>query len=267
MVDVSISLALLRDGDGNPSGTIGVFADVTERRRSREELQRSLELLRTANEERRRLLERLVRAQEEERQRIAADIHDDSVQALTALALRLGIAAGQTSDSETAETLRNAERQTQTAIQRLRRLMFELRPPALDRDGLVEALRLYLDETRSHHGLEVHLEGRLGGEPSEEARAVIYRIAQEAIVNVTKHARAAHLDVSLEERAGGIWVSVKDDGRGFSPERAKPEIGHVGLDSMRERAELAGGWWKIDSAEGVGTTVEFFLPVRVEISV
>jgi PAS domain S-box-containing protein len=267
LVDVSISLALLRGSEGRPSGSIGVFADVTDRKRSREELQRSLELLRTANEERRRLLERLVRAQEEERQRIAADIHDDSVQALTALALRLGIAAGQTTDPATAQTFRNAERQTQTAIERLRRLMFELRPPALDRDGLVEALRLYLDETRSQHGLEVGLESSLAGEPSEETRAVIYRIAQEAVVNVTKHARATRLDVSIEERAGGIWVSVKDDGRGFLPDRAKTQVGHVGLDSMRERAELAGGWWKIHSGDDDGTTVEFFLPARVEVVV
>jgi PAS domain S-box-containing protein len=266
-IDVSISLAPLRDSDGRPSGSIAVFADVTDRKRSRDELQRSLELLRSANDERRRLLERLVRAQEEERQRIAADIHDDSVQALTALALRLGIAASQTTDPETAHTFRTAERQTQTAIERLRRLMFELRPPALDRDGLVEALRLYLDETRSQNGLEVSFDSSLTAEPSEETRAVVYRIAQEAIVNVTKHARAGNLAVRLEDRAGGIWVSVADDGRGFSPDRATTEVGHVGLDSMRERAELAGGWWKIDSAEGTGTTVEFFLPTRVEAAV
>jgi PAS domain S-box-containing protein len=265
-LDVSISLAPLRDREGMPSGSVGVFADVTERKRAREELQRSLDLLRSANDERRRLLERLVRAQEEERQRIAADIHDDSVQALTALALRLGIAGGQTKDPDTAQILRNAERQTQTAIQRLRRLMFELRPPALDRDGLVEALRLYLDETRDHSGIDVKLETSLVTEPSEETRAVIYRIAQEAIVNVTKHAHASSLETRVEERAGGIWVSVKDDGKGFSPESAKTQAGHVGLDSMRERAELAGGWWRIGSAEGSGTTVEFFLPSRTEAS-
>lgn len=263
-VNVSISLAPLRDSDGNPSGSVAVFANVTERKRAREELHRSLDLLRTANEERRRLLERLVRAQEEERQRIAADIHDDSVQALTALALRLGIAGGQTRDPDTAQMLRDAEQQTQTAIERLRRLMFELRPPALDRDGLVEALRLYLDETRSQHGIEVSLDTRLAAEPSEETRAVIYRIAQEAIVNVTKHARAGRVEVRLEERAGGIWVSIADDGMGFSADSAKTEVGHVGLDSMRERAELAGGWWKIDSDIGAGTTVEFFLPSRLE---
>ena len=263
-VDVSISLAPLRDSEGNPSGSVGVFADVTGRKREREELQRSLELLRTANEERTRLLERLVRAQEEERQRIAADIHDDSVQALTALALRLGIAGGQTKDPDIAQVLREAERQTQTAIERLRRLMFELRPPALDRDGLVEALRLYLEETRGQHGIEVSLEANLVSEPSEEIRAVIYRIAHEAIVNITKHANATRIDARIEERSGGLWVTIKDDGEGFVHTRSKAEIGHVGLDSMRERAELAGGWWKVDSEVGVGTTVEFFLPARVE---
>jgi PAS domain S-box-containing protein len=264
LLDVSVSLAPLRDHEGKLTGSVGVFSDVTDRKRARDELQRSLELLRAANEDRRRLLERLVRAQEEERQRIAADIHDDSVQALTALALRLGVASSQTSDAATATMLSDAELATQTAIERLRHLMFELRPPALDRDGLVEALRLYLDQTQAAHDLTYSLEARLANEPDPETRAILYRIAQEAIVNVAKHARATRIDVVLEERAGGIWVHVLDNGQGFAPDQSSLRIGHFGLDSMRERAELAGGWWRVESAAEKGTTVEFFLPTRNE---
>jgi PAS domain S-box-containing protein len=264
LLDVSLSLAPLRDANGELSGTVGVFSDVTERKRARDELQRSLELLRTANDDRKRLLERLVRAQEEERQRIAADIHDDSVQVLTALALRLGISASRVQEPETAKMLSEAEQATQTAIERLRLLMFELRPPALDRDGLVEALRLYLDQTQEGHGLEYDLEAGLTSEPDPESRAIIYRIAHEAIVNVTKHAQATRVEVKIEERAGGIWVRVKDDGRSFSLDQAMARVGHVGLESMRERAELSGGWWKVDSSPEEGTAIQFFLPTRNE---
>ena len=262
-LDTSLSLAPLIDAEGIVYGTVGVLSDIGERKAAQAELQQSLELLRTANDDRRRLLERLVRAQEEERQRIAADIHDDSVQALTALALRLGIAAGQTADPETAETFRDAERTTQRAIDRLRRLMFELRPPALDRDGLVEALRIYLEQMKSDHDLEYTLDVSFASEPRAESRATLYRIAQEAIVNVTKHARASRLSVRAEERSGGVWVRIDDDGTGFSPQEAR-KVGHVGLDSMRERAELAGGWWKVDSTAGAGSTVEFFLPTPTD---
>jgi PAS domain S-box-containing protein len=265
-IDVSVSFAPLLDEEGRSRGTVGIFVDIGERKRARDELQRSVDALRSANEDRRRLLERLVRAQEEERQRIAADIHDDSVQVLTAVALRLGIAAGKTTEPDVARMLGDAEQTTQLAIERLRRLLFELRPPALDRDGLVEALRLYLDQTKREHGFEYTLEARFAAEPQPEVRATAYRIAQEAIANITKHARATHVGVRLEDRAGGVWIRISDDGQGFSPEQARRQIGHVGLDSMKERAELAGGWWKLTSAHGAGTTVEFFLPTRADLA-
>lgn len=265
-IDVSLSLAPLRDGTGEASGTVAIYVDVSERKRAREEVHRSLTLLRAANEERRRLLERLVQAQEEERQRIASDIHDDSVQVLTAVALRLGVAATKVPDDETAQMLSDTERTTRRAIDRLRRLMFELRPPALDRDGLAETLRLYLDQVKSDHAIEYALHTTLTAEPRPEIRATLYRIAQEAILNVTKHAGASRIDARVEERAGGVWVQIVDDGRGFSSELARAKVGHLGLDSMRERAELSGGWWKVASEPGSGTVVEFFLPMRAEVA-
>jgi signal transduction histidine kinase len=90
----------------------------------------------------------------------------------------------------------------------------------------------------------------------------LYRIAQEAIANVGKHADAANVTVSLRDREGGYLVQIADDGIGFSPEEVKPVAGHLGLTAMRERATLAGGWLRIDAAPGEGTTVEAWIPTR-----
>jgi signal transduction histidine kinase len=97
-------------------------------------------------------------------------------------------------------------------------------------------------------------------EPPPDARVICYRIAQEAIANVRKHARASHVEVVLVSEGGGTRVVIRDDGVGFDPERTAPAPGHLGLPDMRERAELAGGWLRISSAPGSGTVVEFWIP-------
>jgi PAS domain S-box-containing protein len=234
---------------------LGVWLDTTARRRAEDELGR-LHL------ERRRLLERVVRAQEEERRRIAADIHDDSVQVLTALALRLDLLREHLADIELARSLEEVARAARDAISRLRRLIFDLRPAVLDRDGLVSALRPYLDQLRLEQGLDYELYDRLEGEPDPEARTVLYRIAQEALANVVKHARARKVEVRLEEEGGQVVLRVSDDGCGFSLADAE-RLGdpwHLGLTAMRERAEMAGGACRIVSAPGAGTSVEARVP-------
>ena len=227
--------------------------DVTDRLRA-------YELLRAGDEERRRLLAKLVRAQEEERQRISGDIHDDSVQVLTALALRLEMLRRRLDDPIALAELAEAEQTARLAITRLRHLMFELRPPALDRDGLVAALRMHLEQVRQDFGINFSIENALATELHEETRALVYRIAQEALVNAAKHARASHLGVRIEAQNGSVVVRVADDGRGFDPE--DEHRGHLGLVFMRERAEMAGGWCRIRSAPGEGTVVEFAVPVN-----
>ncbi len=250
-LDVSLSVAPVRDPDGSISGSLGISMNVTERNRA-------LDLLREGDEERRRLLAKLVRAQEEERQRIAADIHDDSVQVLTALALRLEMLRRRLDDPVALADLAEAERTARLAIGRLRHLMFELRPPGLDRDGLVAALRMHLEQVRHDLGLDFTLANRVTTEPAEETRALVYRIVQEAIHNVAKHARASRVEVTLTSRNGSIEVRVADDGRGFDP--TAEQGSHLGLVFMRERAEMAGGSWRVESVPGDGTLVEFAVP-------
>ena len=106
-------------------------------------------------------------------------------------------------------------------------------------------------------GPEATIDDGLVAEPPRESRTLLYRIAQEALSNVRKHARAAHVWISLRSEAGGVRVSIRDDGSGFALERSGGGgvPGHVGIPSMRERAQLAGGWFRIDSEPGVGTAV------------
>jgi PAS domain S-box-containing protein len=259
VVEVSASLAPLYDEGGNFVGTMGVFNDTGDRKHAEREARQAFELLRQSDTGRRVLLERLVRAQEEERQRIANDIHDDSVQVMTALVIRLDALRRRIDDEHLLEVLNEIERTARESISRLRRLVFELRPAALDRDGLASALQMYLEQAVADRGIAYELRGDLPSEPDSDSRAILYRIAQEALTNVLKHAGAKRVIVSLAGSDGGTVISVADDGCGFSPEDSTVP-GHVGLASMRERAELSGGWWRVQSQPDRGTTVEFFVP-------
>jgi PAS domain S-box-containing protein len=238
-----------------------ILAGTIERTRSERELRRSMTLLRQTDEERQRLLGRLLAAQEDERRRISADIHDDSVQVLAALAIRLEMLRRDFDDPVLGEQWDDIVRTTRLTITRLRHLMFQLAPVALERDGLLAALDEYLKQTRETFGLAYELHGDVHSEPPLDTRVTLYRIAQEAIVNVTKHAAAARVDVCLDQSPHGVMVTISDDGRGFDAGRAGHSPGHLGLVSMRERAEAIGGWCRIESRRDGGTTVRACVPI------
>ena len=250
---------LFRDEPGKPRGWLGVLFDITDRKRADEELQRSFDLLRGADAERRTLLSRIVEAQEEERRRIAADIHDDPIQKMTAVSLRIDALGRHLESADGKHQLGALREAVAGAIGRLRHLLFELHPVSLERDGLAVTLRDSLRDLHEETGIEVHLEDHLVIEPSDEIRAAAYRIAQEALANVRKHAEAARVDVLVESRADGLALRVRDDGRGFDRRQASA-AGHLGVPTMRERAEVMGGHLRLDTAVGAGTTVEAWLP-------
>ena len=209
-----------------------------------------------------RLLAEVVAAEEETRRRIAADIHDDTAQAVAAAGLRIDALAADLSDPAAREAAAKARHALAEANRRLRRLLFELRPPALDRAGLAAALELFLSDSFAHDGFDWRVVNGLGSEPSPEVRAILYRVALEALTNVRKHADAGLVEVLLERRGVGVAVRVCDDGRGFdlpAPD-APAEPGHIGLVTMRERAEAAGGRFALKSTPGGGTTVDFWMP-------
>ena len=206
-----------------------------------------------AARERGKLLAHLVDAQEEERRRIAMDVHDDYLQSLTAVRMQLEQLAG------TDQRATRLADELAATTERMRGLVFDLRPPALDWAGVGSALRLYLEETKERFGLAYRLESRLIDEPPEDVRLVVYRIAQEAITNTRKHAEASSVEVTLSSRDGGVAVTVRDDGKGI---QSPPGTRNFGLAGMRERAEAAGGRLRIDSAPGEGTSVDFWIPAE-----
>lgn len=222
------------------------------------ELTASLQDLQLADDERRRILARLVDAQEEERQRVANDIHDDPIQKLVAISMRLQLLkkkAGEGSDPSLDDLIETV-RQT---IKGMRHMIFELRPTVLDNLGVAAALVEYLDTVGVSAEFEV--QDDLDDEPDAELGLIMYRIAQEALANVRKHANASRVHVHLAQQDGGYLVRIEDDGGGFDPpEMLRSAPGHLGLSSMRERAEMAGGWCKVHGLPGNGTTVEFWVP-------
>jgi PAS domain S-box-containing protein len=252
---------IVRDAAGDPWFWRGIMLDITELKRTEERLSHSLEILRRTTEQRSALLSRLEQAQEQERRRIAADIHDDSIQVMSAVDMRLQILERQVSDAAAEKAIVEIKDTVQEAIDRLRHLLFELRPPVLDREGLAPALDIYLERMASETGVRAELQDQIVHEPPPHLRAIAFRIVQEALTNIRKHAGAARVVVGLSGTDDHLAVRVVDDGVGFDPAAAAyPEPGHLGLSTMRERAELAGGSFILESVQGRGTTIEFDLP-------
>jgi signal transduction histidine kinase len=226
-------------------------------------LQRSLELLRKASARHRRLTARLLAAHEDERRSLSENLHDDTIQVMSAVGMRLDVLRGRIDDPDLVGELERLQSVVRNAVTRLRHLVFELRPPELDQVGLMAAVRMYLHQNAEPEGPRYRLVDRLEHEPRGPARLILYRFAQESLTNVRKHARAGHVTVEVASTADGYELTVVDDGVGCSPEEAlRPRPGHLGLAAMRERAELAGGQLDVHSTPGVGTVVEIRLPAQ-----
>jgi signal transduction histidine kinase len=227
------------------------------------ELSETVDELRAVDAQRRDLLSRLVGAEEEERRRIAADVHDGPVQLLVVASMQLQILAKTLGDDVAPAAVDRVDGVVGTlndAIQGMRSLIFELRPLELDHEGLAPALRQL--GSRLEPETECRVVDRLEGEPSGETRTIMYRIAQEALANIRKHAHAHHVEIVLEQDDDGYVIRIHDDGVGFQPPALLHSIpGHLGLSSMRERAEMARGTCRISSEPGQGTVVEVRLPV------
>ena len=256
----SFSLAPFRDSAGNTAGAIVIAIDVTESRRTEETLRQTVETLKQVDQNRQALLRRLVHAQEEERRGIARDIHDDTIQSMFAVGLRLGTLRKALHDAAQVDQLGLLEQSVQESTDRLRHLLFELRPAALDEGGLPAALREYLEVMKREDAIDVELQTALEHSPASETQVIAYRIAQEALGNVRKHARARRVECAVSAVDDGILTRIADDGVGFEDDRGRPTAGHLGLVSMRERAEMAGGWFRITSSRGNGCLVEYWIP-------
>lgn len=243
----NVVITALWDDKGVLRGFGKVTRDMSERRAARQALS-----------DRRRLFDHLVQAQETERRRIAWDVHDDSIQAMVAVAMRLELLEERVPEEHVAELAR-LDTSVREAISRLRALTFRLHPPGIDRHGLVEALSNHLGDVVESWGLASSFEHRLDREPTPETAITIFRIVQEALLNVRKHAQGSTVTLQLESVDRGILTRVADDGIG-EPMSLDVVHDHFGIIEMRERAETAGGWWSMRNEPGTGTTVEFWVP-------
>ncbi|GGZ65786.1 PAS domain S-box protein [Streptomyces bluensis] len=254
-----VSVSPLRTGEG--VFTVLTVRDITEVQRAQFVLERSLELLEGTGRDRQALLSHLIHAQEEERRRIAGDIHDDTIQVITAVGLRLQQLRGRLTDPKDVQVMDRLDETLKLSLSRLRQLIFDLRPSSLEHGSLATALQTYLDRMGAETGTHYKFEDRLQAVLPVETMVLIYRTAQEALMNVTKHARAKTVRVQLLGVDDGCLMRIVDDGVGYDPLEVESRPGHLGLALIHERAQMAGGWSRVESAPGAGTTVEFWVPL------
>jgi two-component system sensor histidine kinase DegS len=209
----------------------------------------------------RQQLARVTVAQEEERQRIARDLHDGVGPALASMNLRLRT-LGKLLDRDpslAAAQIEELADLAQANVRDIRRLIYDLRPAALDELGLVPALRDYLDRCQREHGLIIEFNADDGNRLPAPVETALFRIVQEAVNNVVRHARARHVRVTLNRSPHCTVLRVADDGQGFDPEdRLSAE--HLGLWSINERVRQFGGSFDLHSTPGQGTVLDLQVP-------
>ncbi|WP_422932093.1 chemotaxis protein CheB [Singulisphaera sp. PoT] len=264
-------------GEGGVLGFVKVLRDLTGRKRMEDELRAARDQLEArvaertaeltlANEARMALVRRLVTAQEDERRRVSRELHDGLGQELTALIL--GLKTLERAMSEDAPG-RNYLLEVEETVKRLGReahdLAVELRPTALDDIGLVPTLDAYVARWSERTGIAAAFEplGLDKQRPSPEIETAVYRIVQEALNNVFKHAEARRVSVIIERRGGELTALIEDDGRGFDADRVDSTERRrgLGLLGMRERVNLLGGTLVVESGDGGGTIVRARIPM------
>jgi two-component system CheB/CheR fusion protein len=274
-----VSGVTTRLGEGPGLGFAKIARDLTSRRRAElalndahaaletrvsertEQLRAEITRRDTAQQQITQLLQRVVTAQEEERGRIARDLHDQLGQQLTAL--RLTLERHRAECSAAGSDMEKALELTQSIDTEVDFLAWELRPAALDDLGLAVALPRFLDEWSAHYGIAAEFRGpsSIAGMLPAATEIMFYRVAQEALNNVVKHAHASRVDVLLERRDRSVVLVIDDDGVGFDPGSREVAERGLGIAGMRERAELVGASLQLESSPGNGTTVFVRCPV------
>ena len=257
---VDTRMTLMRDIKGNVTGFIKVEKDITERKRAEKALKESEKRLRN-------LSSQLLTAHEEERKRIAADLHDSLGASLGGIKFKIEDAIQQVErGTATLDSFKAVIPMIQEAVQESRRIMADLRPSLLDDLGVLAAINWHCREfqkTYSHIRIQKEIE-MLEDKVPVSLRTPIYRIMQEALNNIAKHGKANLVNLFLRETDDGIEMVIQDNGQGFDVDEIVSAESHrrgLGLKSMRERAELSGGSFIIESAKGKGTIVRAWWPL------
>ncbi|MDX6535369.1 MAG: hypothetical protein QOF68_3113 [Gaiellales bacterium] len=209
----------------------------------------------------RELLAELLQAEDRERRRVAAELHDDTLQVIVAGLMRLDRLEERLRDEPAAEDIGEIRRQLSDAVDRARLMLFQLHPRDLDRSGLSVAIPALVERMARDAGIEWEAEATVGRH-SAALEQLIFRTVREALVNVRKHARATRVAVVLREDGSGVCGSVVDDGVGFVVEsvRSRPDPLHFGLHALAGRIRVAGGEVWVESGPGKGTALRFAIP-------
>lgn len=213
---------------------------------------------------------KLIEAQEDERRRIARELHDQIGQILTAVKMNLYTVQKVCTSAEACSYVKDNIEAVDEALRLVRDLSVDLRPPVLDDLGLVTAVRWYVNRYTARTGLDVEVVIEMLDDNerfSRDIETACFRIAQEALTNVVRHANASRVVVQLGKNENNLVLSVKDDGAGFDPEQLRKQSSHaatLGLVGMQERAHAAGGVLEIDSEISKGTVVRLTLPLNDE---
>ncbi|MFZ2280049.1 MAG: PAS domain S-box protein [Prosthecobacter sp.] len=224
-----------------------------------------LETSRQMQQQLRHLSHQALQAQEDERKRISRELHDVIAQTLTGINMRLSLLQKEncTSTQELREKIAQTQQLVAESVDTVHRFARDLRPAMLDDLGLIPALESYLKDFTQQTGLEVNLKTDAGVEElGSSGRTVLYRVAQEALTNVVRHARATRVDISIQKHDGIHSMVITDNGQGFAGDDASPAKGssRLGLLGMRERVEIIGGTFCVASVPGQHTTVLVEIP-------
>lgn len=235
----------------------------TSDRHSRELLDQSQAM----QEELRQLSHRILSTQEEERKRISHELHDVVAQTLTGINVHLSnlqMVASQNTKGLT-KKISSTQKLVQKSVDIMHRFARELRPAVLDDLGLIPALHSYMKDFMKETGIQMNLTAFAGIEGMSNAkRTVLYRVAQEALTNVARHAQADRVTVEIKQRSSTVFMQIQDNGRSFDVERLlhARKYKRMGLLGMKERVEMVGGTFSIESTPGNGTTVKACIPFR-----
>jgi len=210
---------------------------------------------------------RILQTQEDERKRISRELHDDIAQVLTAISFHLAVLRkeGASDGKDLKRRIARTQRLVEKSVNIVHEYAGQLRPPALDDLGLIPALHSYVNDFGKRTGLSVQLTGFTRGRTElldSDKRTVLYRVVQEALINVAKHAKASEVTVSIRKLRGVICIEVHDDGKSFDvrnmlSNRRRKALGLLG---MRERVEMVGGCFTVKSSPGKGTTIRAEIP-------
>ncbi|WP_211747119.1 PAS domain-containing sensor histidine kinase [Paenibacillus sp. Marseille-Q4541] len=235
---VNTTIVPLMDEEGKPQRYLAVRNEVTRLKQTEAELQS--------------MMTKVIRIQEDERKRFSRELHDGIGQSLYSLVIQLDQLTS--NESVLPSDLQPLREQVTAIIEDVRGLAWQLRPSVLDDLGVVPAIRTYIEKFTSYYGIDVSFECHLRRRLPHQLELAMYRIIQEALTNIAKHADAEEAIVTIDDREAKLIVTISDNGEGFTAGAAGNEAG-VGLFSMEERARSAGGTLKITSSPGEGTMI------------